>query len=148
MKISADGIKFIEIFEGIKFKSYICPAGMVTIGIGTTLINNKLVELGTTCTYEDAVRYFDEHLSKYVYPTIEKKIKVPLNQNQFDAIVSLIYNIGQHNFEDSTLLKLLNSGDYDAASKEFPRWNKANKKVMSGLTTRRLAEQKLFNTAG
>lgn len=71
-------------------------------------------------------------------------VKVPLNQNQFDALVSFAFNLGLGNLKSSTLLKKLNASDYIGASKEFERWNRAGGKVLNGLTRRRIAERDLF----
>ena len=78
---------------------------------------------------------------------VEKYVTVPLTQNQFDALVVWVYNLGPTNFRNSTLLKELNSGDYTAAGKEIIRWNKAGGKVLAGLGKRREAEAQLFNEA-
>ncbi|HEU5067050.1 MAG TPA: lysozyme [Sphingomicrobium sp.] len=77
---------------------------------------------------------------------VRAAVKVPLNSNQLGALVSLTYNIGLGNFRSSTLLRLLNAGDYAGAAAEFPRWNKAAGKTMTGLITRRAAEARLFRT--
>jgi lysozyme len=75
---------------------------------------------------------------------VSKSVKVPLKQNQFDALVSLVYNIGPGNFQSSTLLKKLNAGEYQSAADQFPRWNRAGGKVLAGLTRRREAEKGLW----
>lgn len=77
---------------------------------------------------------------------VRKLIKVPVNDNQLGALVSLDYNIGIGNFSKSTLLKKLNAGDYEGAANQFQVWNKANKKVMAGLTRRRADEAALFRS--
>ena len=92
-----------------------------------------------TVTQAKAEAYLKSDLTKY-----EQYVTVPINQNQFDALVSFTYNCGA--LKSSTLLKKLNSGDYTGAANEFPRWNKSNGRVLSGLVKRRAAEQKLFNT--
>ena len=76
---------------------------------------------------------------------IENMVTVPLTQNQFDALVVWVYNLGPTNFRNSTLLKELNSGNYTAAGNEILRWNKAGGKVLTGLVKRREAEAQLFN---
>jgi len=145
MEISITGIKLIEFYEGNKFKSYKCPAGVWTIGIGTTKINGVPVKEGQTCTKEQAYDYLREHLKEEVYPTLEK-IKVELNQNQFDALCSFIYNVGNGAFEKSTLLKLLNKGDFDGVAKEFSKWTRAGGKTLAGLVKRRKSEKELFTS--
>ncbi|WP_427313383.1 lysozyme [Cupriavidus sp. H39] len=75
---------------------------------------------------------------------VSRLVRVQVGQNQFDALVSLVYNIGVRNFESSTLLRKLNAGDYRGAADEFPRWNRAAGRVMEGLTRRRLDERAQF----
>lgn len=77
---------------------------------------------------------------------VNRVVNVPLTQNQFDALVSLAYNIGPHAFEASTLLKKLNVGDYYAAAEQFLRWDKSKGQILKGLVKRRAAEKKLFLT--
>lgn len=151
VKISDNGIKLIEKFEGCErkigdnlFQSYLCPAGKWTIGIGSTIVNGKSVVEHQTCSKEDAYNYLRDHLFNKVYPAIAA-VKVKINQNQFDALCSLVYNIGAGAFLTSTLLKNLNLGKYKEASKQFLVWNKANGKVLEGLVKRRTAEKELFD---
>ncbi|MCY1458796.1 Lysozyme RrrD [compost metagenome] len=77
-------------------------------------------------------------------PEVERLVQVPLTGNQWDALVSFTYNLGAANLESSTLLRLLNAGDYVGAAGQFPRWNKAGGKVLPGLVRRREAERVLF----
>lgn len=146
MKISDNGINHIVEYEGLRLVAYKDGGGVWTIGLGTTFINGKPVRKGMTCTKEQAYKYFREHLEEIVYPTIEDYVKVPLNQNQFDALCSFIYNLGHGAFIKSTLLKKLNSKDYVGASLEFGRWVKDNGRVIDQLVRRRKAESDLFNT--
>jgi len=81
-----------------------------------------------------------------VVSTINSLVKSPLTQNEFDALCCLTYNIGCGAFRNSTLLKYLNAGNFDRASAEFLRWDRAGGEVLDGLLKRRLAEQKLFLT--
>ncbi|WP_312069487.1 lysozyme, partial [Acinetobacter sp.] len=76
--------------------------------------------------------------------SVNNLVKVPLSQNQFDALVSLTYNIGSTAFKNSTLLKKLNAKDYAGAADQFLRWNKGGGKVLKGLVRRREAERALF----
>lgn len=145
-KISNAGIEFISSLEGIKLNSYQDIGGIWTIGIGTTIVNGHTVKSGMSCTKEQAYGYFKEHLEKFVYPIIENYVHVPLTQNQFDALCSFIYNVGENNFKNSTLLLLLNELKYKEASEQFKKWNKAKGKVVSGLTDRRKKEYTLFNS--
>lgn len=143
MKISKTGVSLIQQYEGLKLNSYLCPAGKWTIGIGSTYINGKPVTKGMECTEDEAYEYLYEHLEDNVYQYIPN---INLTQNQFDALCSLIYNIGGLNFSKSTLLKYLRSGNITEASNQFLVWNKVNTKVCNGLVIRRQEEKKLFDT--
>lgn len=140
MKISQKGIDLIKSFEGLELKAYIDSVGVTTIGYGST---GTHVSIGMTITKEQA-----EQLLKKDFERFEKGVsdlvKVPLNQNQFDALVSFSFNLGLGNLKSSALLKKLNASDYIGASKEFERWNRAGNKVLAGLTRRRIAERDLF----
>jgi len=138
--VSKEGISLIKQYEGFRSEAYKCPAGVWTIGYGTT----KGVKQGDTITSEQAEKRLEDYLNQNVEPVIDKNVTVSLTQNQYDALGSFIYNLGETNFKNSTLLKKLNSGDYDGAAKEFPRWNKAAGKTLEGLTKRRAQEYKLF----
>jgi len=142
-KTSKNGKKIIKDFEGFRAIAYVCPAGVVTVGYGTTRINGVPVKLGTKITTDEADILLDDDL-KVFEEAVNNLVTVELTQNQFDALVCFVYNIGVSNFKKSTLLKLLNSGEYQKASKEFIKWDKANGQTLSGLTRRRKAEQALF----
>ncbi len=144
MKISTNGINMICGFEGLRLKAYDDGVGVWTIGTGTTVYPNGVkVKKGDTCTAEQAKTYFKHDLAKFE-KTVNESVIVPLSQNQFDALVSLTYNIGSGAFNNSTLLKKLNKGDYQGAADQFLVWNKAGGKVMKGLVRRREAERALF----
>lgn len=151
--ISDNGIAFIEKWEGLKLSSYLCPAKIWTIGIGSTIVHGVPVKPGQSCTRSEAYAYFREHLVTSVYPAL-KLITVPLTQNQIDALCSLIYNIGANAFSHSSLLKYLNASNYLGAADQFLEWNKktvitngvSKKVVVRGLTSRRREERELFNT--
>lgn len=144
MKISQVGIDLISSFEDTKLTAYDDGVGVWTIGIGTTVYPNGVkVKKGDKCTLEQAKEYFAHDLKRFE-SSVNNLVKVPLSQNQFDALVSLTYNIGSGNFASSTLLKKLNAKDYQGAADQFPRWNKAKGKVLNGLTRRRAAERALF----
>ncbi|MCF0265993.1 lysozyme [Acinetobacter guillouiae] len=146
MKISNIGINLIRGFEDLRLKAYDDGVGVWTIGYGTTVINGVKVKKGDTCTAEQAKSYMAQDLKKFE-SAVNTAVKVPLNQNQFDALVSLTYNIGNGAFKDSTLLKKLNAKDYKAAAAQFDRWNKGGGKVMQGLVNRRAKERKFFEKA-
>ncbi|BAP37796.1 putative lysozyme [Acinetobacter guillouiae] len=143
MKISANGINLICGFEGLELKAYDDGVGIWTIGYGTTVINGVKVKKGDTCTNEQAKSYMAQDLKKFE-SAVNTSVKVPLNQNQFDALVSLTYNIGTGAFKDSTLLKKLNAKDYKGAAAQFDRWNRGGGRVLAGLVKRRKAEMELF----
>ena len=144
MTTSDVSIVLISGFEDTRFKAYDDGVGVWTIGTGTTVYPNGVkVKQGETCTPEQAKAYFKHDLAKFE-KTVNESVTVPLNQNQFDALVSLTYNIGSGAFKNSTLLKLLNKGDFQGAANQFLVWNKAGGKVMKGLVRRREAERALF----
>lgn len=144
MKISDRGIEFIKNEEGCRLDAYHCPAGILTIGIGhTTAAGFPEVKEGMKVTEREAMEILKSDLRKFE-AVVNKLVKVSINQTQFDALVSFVFNVGEGNFSKSTLLKKLNKGDYNGAASEFHRWNKAGGKVNKGLTNRRAREAALF----
>ena len=144
MKTSSSGTSLIREFEGFVASAYLCPANVWTIGIGTTVYpNGTKVKKGDKCTQEQALEYLQHDLKSFE-KTVNDSVKVPLSQNQFDALVSLSYNIGSGAFKSSTLLKKLNAKDYAGAADQFLVWNKGGGKVLKGLVRRRNAERALF----
>jgi lysozyme len=139
MNISNTGIDLIKHFEGCETEAYLCPAGVPTIGYG----HIKGVQMGDSITEAQAHEMLVEELDEYE-SYINDLVTVSLNQNQFDAMVSWVYNLGGGNLKASTLLKVLNSGDYNGVPEQIMRWNKAGGKVLEGLTRRRQAEADLF----
>lgn len=146
MIISNNCVSIVKEFEGFRSKPYKCSAGVPTIGYGSTFyLNGEKVSMNDSeITKEFATELLLKTLSDFSQ-YVDKLIKVELNQNQFDAVVSLTYNIGVGAFSKSTLLKLINVNNLTEASNEFIRWNKANGKIVNGLTIRRKKEQKLFD---
>ena len=140
MNLGYNGTKILKFFEGCKLTAYQDSVGVWTIGYGHT----KGVYAGMSITQEEAEQMLLIELEEYE-GYIEKYVVVPLTQNQFDALVVWVYNLGPTNLRRSTLLKELNSGNYTAAGKEITKWNKAGGKVLAGLVKRREAEAKLFN---
>lgn len=126
--------------EGLRLEAYKDGGGVWTIGYGHT---GKEVKKGLQIDLTAAEAYLTLDLQT-AEDAVNKSVKVNLTQNQFDALVSLAYNIGATAFKSSTLVKLLNKGKYDEAAEEFPRWNKDNGKVVDGLTNRRVKERALF----
>ncbi|MDD6387620.1 MAG: lysozyme [Bacilli bacterium] len=139
MKTSNVGIELIKKYEGCVLKAYKCPSGVWTIGYGHT----NGVKSGMQITKAQALNYLKQDLSIYE-KAVTNYVKVPLNQNQFDALVSFSFNCGTGALKTSTLLQKLNSSDYNGAANEFLKWNKSNGKVLNGLVKRREEEKELF----
>lgn len=146
MKISNNGIELIKQFEGLSLKPYLDAVNIPTIGFGNTFYEDgtKVTLKDKPITEQRATELLEFIANKTFSENINKVVKVPLNQNQFDALVSFSYNIGNKNFNWSTLLKKLNQLDYEGASLEFGRWNQANGKILNGLVLRRQKEKELF----
>ena len=139
MKTSQYGIDLIKHFEGCELKAYKCPAGVWTIGYGHT----KGVQEGDEWSEDHADHMLQVELEEYE-GYVDKYVTAPLGQNQFDALVSWTYNLGGGNLSASTMLKVLNAGEYDEVPNQMLRWNKAGGKVLEGLTRRRQAEGDMF----
>ena len=145
-QISDNGLALIKNLEGYSDYPYACPAGAVAIGYGsTTYENGKQVLLSDPPITEAAAdRLFRKKISKYE-KWVNKLVKTDINQNQFDALVSLSYNIGFGSIKRSRLLKLVNENPNDPQiAIEFLKWRKANGKVIKGLETRRQKEVELY----
>ncbi|OEY94657.1 lysozyme [Acinetobacter proteolyticus] len=144
MSISAHGINLITSFEDLKLNAYDDGTGIWTIGFGTTVYPNKArVKKGERCTLEQAKYFFQYDLRRFE-KTVNEAVRVPISQNQFDALVSLAYNIGSNAFKNSTLLKYLNALAFQDAADQFLVWNKGGGKVLKGLIHRRQVERSLF----
>nr|WP_249429804.1 lysozyme [Enterobacter kobei] len=144
MQTSDKGIALIKQFEGCKLTAYQDSVGVWTIGYGWTQpVDCKPIRAGMTIKQEAAERLLKTGLVSYE-SDVSRLVKVGLNQGQFDALVSFVYNLGARSLSTSTLLRKLNAGDYAGAADEFLRWNKAGGKVLNGLTRRREAERALF----
>lgn len=142
MHTSQKGLDLIKSFEGLRLSAYKDVVGVVTIGYGTT----SGVKMGDTITKERAEELLREDVKRFE-DQVMRLVKVRLTQGQFDALVSFIYNLGAGNLSNSTLLRLLNAGDYAGAAAQFERWNKAGGKTLAGLVRRRAAERALFEGA-
>lgn len=140
MNISQDGETLIKGFEQLRLDAYLDSKKIPTIGWGHT---GKNVYMGLTITEEQAELFFQSDLNSPI-TFINKYVKVSLEQYQFDALVSFVFNVGVGNFLSSTLLKLLNAKDYQGAAEQFPRWNKSGGVVINGLVRRRNAERAMF----
>lgn len=140
MNISQKGIDLIKNFEGCRLTAYRCPANILTIGYGHT---GSDVVTGQKITQEQAEKLLKSDLLVHCN-NVSRLVKVPLTQNQFDALVSFEFNVGYAHFASSTMLKLLNQKKYREAAAQFDRWVYANRKVLAGLVKRRAAEKTLF----
>jgi lysozyme len=141
MDYSPDGLKLTESFEGCRLQAYLDSVGVPTIGYGHT----HGVAMGMTCTQEQADAWLQQDVQGAVQ-AVNKFVTVPLTQQQFDALVDFTFNLGSGALQHSTLLRLLNSGNYQGAAGEFEKWDKAGGKVLPGLLRRRQAERDMFNT--
>ena len=152
MNINKEGLELIKESEQFRAKPYICPAGVPTIGWGTTkyptgrkvTMSDKPITIGQANTY----LAFD---CMEIEKAVETLVKHPLNENQFSALVSFAYNVGINALRNSTLLKKININPFDSSIKaEFQRWNKARNpktkklEVLGGLTKRREKEANLY----
>jgi len=137
----------IHEFESCKLKAYRCPAGVWTIGWGTTAEAGVGVtpREGMVITQAQADHYFDLTIEKFI-AEIKPHIKRPITDNEFGAFVSLAYNIGPPRFNKSSALRFFNAGDVAKAADAILMWNKAGGKVSPGLVRRRAAERALFLT--
>ena len=144
MSVSNSGVDIICDFEGKRLVAYDDGVGVWTIGFGTTIYPNGIkVKKGDTCTEAQAKSYMAHDLKKFEQ-AVNGAVNIPLNQNQFDALVSLAYNIGTGAFNKSTLVKKLNAGDIRGAADQFDVWINAGGKRMQGLVKRRAREKALY----
>jgi len=149
-RISAKGKELIHSFESFKPNAYKDPGSKnglpITIGWGSTADENgRPIKLGDVWTRERADAVFDQQIRKYEQAVDQMTAGVVTTQNQFDALVSLCYNIGIPALQKSTVLRRHRAGDYKGAADAFAMWNKNDGKVMRGLTRRRLAEADLYD---
>jgi len=139
MNISKEGLSLIKKFEGCELEAYLCPAGVWTIGYGHT----KDVKEGDKINRDEADYLLQEEMIEYE-SYINDFVEVPLEQNQFDALCSWVYNLGPTNLKNSTMLRVLNEEKYTDVPQEIKHWNKAGGEVLDGLIKRREAEAKMF----
>ncbi len=142
MKISDNGLELIKQFEGFRAIPYKDVVGKLTIGFGHLI---KPGEAFGALSSTEATQLLRKDCSK-AEACVNNCVKVQLNQNQFDALVSFVYNLGCGAFMASTLLKDLNKKDFVAAENEFHKWDHAGGLVVPGLSKRRKQEAKLFST--
>ncbi|MGK7949868.1 MAG: lysozyme [Xenococcaceae cyanobacterium] len=138
-RTSGKGIDLIKRWEGYRSIAYLCPANVWTIGYGHT----ATVKPGMCINQVEAEELLKSDLRRFEN-AISNLVRVPLTQAQFDALVSFTFNVGVYAFKKSTLLRLVNQGDFLGAAKQFGRWVNANGKKLPGLVKRREEEKKLF----
>ncbi|WP_051251774.1 lysozyme [Psychrilyobacter atlanticus] len=144
MKISKQGIELIKHFESYEMKAYKCPADVWTIGWGFTRVNGVKIKKGDIMTLKVADLELIKQLK--IYENVVKKVIMikKINQNQYDALVSLCYNIGGSSFRKSDIVQLVNGRNFIGACKIFNLWSKAAGKRSKGLLRRRMSERNLF----
>jgi lysozyme len=148
-ELNRAGLLLIKSFEGFYKNAYLCPAGIPTIGYGTiTYPDGKKVKLGDTCTIEEAEKFliFDINRKQTKMAPYLRSLGVKLTSNQYSALVSLAYNVGEGVITNSarSMGMAIKSGDYAAMADAFLLYNKAKGKVLPGLVRRREVERALF----
>ena len=151
LTLSPAGLKLVQSFEGCekavkgsrRFKAYVDPVGILTIGWGHTNATGRRFTADTVWTQAECDAALREDMAKFE-SAVRGLVKVELEQCQFDALVSFAYNCGVGNLKSSTLLRKVNRRDFSGAAREFAKWNKAGGRVLKGLTRRRAAEATLF----
>jgi len=148
-KLSPNGAAFIGRFEGFRGAMYNDAAGHCTIGFGHLVHHGPInggesAEFKAGITRERALQLLQADAA-IAAKCVATKVKVPLSQAQFDALVSFTFNVGTGAFQDSTLLRMLNAGDYSAVPGQLERWSRAGGRVLQGLLNRRHAEGTLFS---
>ena len=142
MKMGEKGIDLIKHFEGFRSTVYLCAAGVPTLGFGST---HGITMDSPPITEEEGLELLMLDIAKFERG-VNRLIDVPLNQNQFDALTSFAFNLGNGSLQASTLRKKVNREDYEGAADEFPRWVFAGGRKLNGLVKRRYAERALFLT--
>lgn len=140
-KISQEGINLIKKWEGSSPVPYRCPAGYMTIGIGHVIRENE--SFTRALTNKEIEDLFRKDVLIFE-GAVNNNVRVPIKQNQFDALVSFTFNVGITAFRNSTMLRLINANQLKEAGDQFLRWVYANGKVLEGLRRRREDERRLF----
>lgn len=150
MQTSEQGIKMIIAFEGIEEKAYKCPSGVWTIGVGHTgEVDDRPINAGMHITQEKAMQLLRQDLAHFEEYINAEPYAKKLQQHQFDALISFIFNIGTAAFHTSTMRRKLRTGaDKDSIAAEFGRWVYGNadgrKNKLPGLVRRRKIEAEMF----
>ena len=146
MKISQVGIDLIKEFEGFRTHPYRDSVGIWTVGYGTThyMSGRHVTKNDQDINEITASHLLEDEVNKTYAHAVNVYVQVQLTQNQFDALVSFVYNLGTGSLKQSTLLRKLNSGDYVGATNEFHKWSHAGGHVIHGLAIRREREKEVF----
>ena len=145
MRINETGLNLIKTFEGFRSEPYFCSAMVATIGYGSTWsFDGSRVTLSHPRINETEAKELLLREIRNSEKAVDRLIKVKLNENEFSALCSFVYNLGSGNLQSSTLRAKLNRDDYEGAANEFPKWRRAGGKVLKGLVLRRKMEQDLF----
>jgi lysozyme len=137
---SKAGLALTESFEGVRLVAYQDQVGRWTIGYG----HAEGVHEGDTCTQEQAEQWLEQDV-QWAESVVNNHVTIPLTQTQFDALVDFVFNVGSGNFEHSSLLELVNTGDFEQAAQQFEKWSHAGGVVVAGLLRRRIAEEQEFS---
>ena len=140
--LGARGLALVKAFEGLRLTAYRCPAGIWTVGYGST---GPHVAPGTTVTAPEAEALLLLDLQRF-QSAVARLVRVPLTEGQYDALVSFTFNLGEGALQASTLRAMLNRGEYAGAADQFDRWVLAGGVKLPGLVRRRAAERALFCT--
>jgi lysozyme len=142
MHLSSAGLELLKKSEGFRDRIYNDLAGFRTIGFGHRLASSEAYPTGITLEQAESILAHDIATAE---SAVERLVKVPLTQGQFDALVDFVFNLGAGRLASSTLLSYLNSGNSDAAAWQLLAWDHAGSKEIAGLKTRREAEFRLWN---
>jgi lysozyme len=145
MQCNEAGLRIIKHFEGFHSKPYLCPAGVPTIGFGSTRgLNGKRIRTNSAHITEEEGEELLQRDVQSAASAVKRLIQIELNENELSALCSFVYNLGSGRLQSSTLRAKLNRGDYEGAALEFPKWRRAGGKILRGLVLRREMEVKLF----
>lgn len=146
MRISEKGILLIKRWEGFSADPYLCPAGVVTIGYGSTYYENGVkIKMSDPPVSEKRADAMLRNIVRHYEFGVDSMTRDDITQNQFDALVSFAYNVGLEAMRKSTLLKKVNANPDDRLiSNQFLRWNRSRGRVLQGLTKRRIEEARIY----
>ena len=145
MQCNEAGLRIIKHFEGFHSKPYLCPAGVPTIGYGSTRgANGKRIRTNSAAITEEEGQALLQRDVKSAENSVKRLITAELNENELSALCSFVYNLGSGRLQSSTLRAKLNRGDYEGAALELHKWRRAGGKILRGLVLRREMEVKLF----